>query len=137
MIGLLMIGTVLAYLTRASLGVAAPTLIEDLHISTEQYSWITGTFQFGLLLQPFCGYVLDALGLKLGLALFAAAWALITMAHGLANSWQAFAGLRGLMGIAEGSAHPSGMKTVAEWFPAKNVGSRAASITSVHRSARC
>ncbi|HEU4653124.1 MAG TPA: MFS transporter [Steroidobacteraceae bacterium] len=122
MIGLLMIGTVLAYLTRASLGVAAPTLIDDLHITTEQYSWITGTFQFGLLLQPFCGYVLDALGLKVGLALFAGAWSIITMAHGLANSWQAFAGLRALMGVAEGSAHPSGMKTVAEWFPAKERG---------------
>jgi ACS family hexuronate transporter-like MFS transporter len=121
-IGLLMIGTVLAYLTRASLGVAAPTLIDELHITTEQYSWITGTFQFGLLLQPFCGYVLDALGLKIGLALFAGAWAAITMAHGLANTWPAFAGLRALMGVAEGSAHPAGMKTVAEWFPAKERG---------------
>src|SRR4051812_46211964 len=122
MIGLLMIGTVLAYLTRASLGVAAPTLIHDLHITTEQYSWITGTFQSGLLLQPLCGYVLDAMGLKLGLALFACAWSIITMAHGLAHSWPAFAGLRGLMGVAEGSAHPAGMKTVAEWFPAKERG---------------
>jgi ACS family hexuronate transporter-like MFS transporter len=44
------------------------------------------------------------------------------MAHGLANNWQALAGLRALMGIAEGSAHPGGMKSVAEWFPAKERG---------------
>jgi ACS family hexuronate transporter-like MFS transporter len=56
----------------------------------------------GLLLQPFCGFVLDALGLKIGLALFAGAWAAITMAHGLANTWPAFASLRALMGVAEG-----------------------------------
>jgi ACS family hexuronate transporter-like MFS transporter len=122
MIGLLMVGTVLSYLTRASLGVAAPTLMTDLHISTEQYSWITGTFQLGIMLQPFCGYVLDVIGLKTGFAIFAAAWSLITMAHGLANDWPTFAWLRGLMGIAEGSAHPGGMKSVATWFPAAERG---------------
>jgi ACS family hexuronate transporter-like MFS transporter len=122
MIGLLMIGTVLSYLTRASLGVAAPTLMTDLHISTEQYSWITGAFQLGVMLQPACGYVLDVIGLKTGFAIFAAAWSLITMAHGLANNWPTFAWLRGLMGIAEGSAHPGGMKSVATWFPAKERG---------------
>jgi MFS transporter, ACS family, hexuronate transporter len=122
MIGLLMVGTVLSYLTRATLGVAAPTLIDELHITTEQYSWITGAFQLGIMLQPFCGYVLDVIGLKIGFALFAAAWSIITMAHGLANHWPTFAWLRGLMGLAEGSAHPGGMKTVAEWFPAKERG---------------
>ena len=38
------------------------------------------------------------------------------------NSWQAFAGLRGLLGLAEGSANPAGMKATAEWFPAKERG---------------
>ena len=32
------------------------------------------------------------------------------------------AALRGLMGFAEGSAQPGGMKAVAEWFPAKERG---------------
>ena len=122
MIGLLMMGTVLSYLTRATLGVAAPTLMSDLHITTEQYSWITGAFQLGVMFQPFCGYVLDVIGLKTGFAIFAAAWSLITIAHGLANTWPMFAGLRGLMGLAEGSAHPGGMKSVAEWFPARERG---------------
>ena len=44
------------------------------------------------------------------------------MAHGLANSWQALAGLRGLLGLAEGSANPAGMKATAEWFPARERG---------------
>ena len=51
--------------------------------------------------------------------MFAVAWSLISMAHGLAHSWQAFAGLRGLLGFAEGSANPAGMKATAEWFPAQ------------------
>src|SRR5690606_3159863 len=65
---------------------------------------------------------LDFIGLKYGFALFATAWSLISMAHGLASTWPAFAVLRGLLGFAEGSAHPAGMKSVATWFPAKERG---------------
>src|SRR4030095_10592681 len=122
MIGLIMLGSVINYLTRSTLGVAAQTLITDLHITTAQYSWIVGTFQIAIMLQPIAGYVLDVVGLKVGFAIFAIAWSVISMAHGLANSWQAFAGLRGLLGLAEGSANPAGMKAISEWFPAKERG---------------
>ena len=122
MIGLIMLGSIINYLTRSTLAVAAPTLLVDLHITEKQYSWITGAFQGAIMMQPVCGYVLDSLGLKLGYALFAIAWSLISMAHGLAHSWQAFAGLRGLLGFAEGSANPAGMKATAEWFPARERG---------------
>src|SRR5690349_17101193 len=122
MIGLLMLGSIINYLTRSTLGVAAQTLMRDLHISTQQYSWIVATFQVTIMLQPIAGYVLDVLGLKAGFAIFAVAWSLTSMAHGLAHNWQAFAGLRGLLGLAEGSANPAGMKATSEWFPAKERG---------------
>ena len=41
--------------------------------------------------QPVAGYILDVIGLKLGLALFVGAWSLLTMAHGLATGWLSFA----------------------------------------------
>jgi len=122
MIGLIMLGAIINYLTRSSLAVAAPTLLADLGISTREYSYITAAFQGAIMLQPLCGYVLDVIGLKYGFALFAAAWSLICMAHGLATNWQAFAVLRGLLGLAEGSANPAGMKAVSEWFPARERG---------------
>lgn len=121
-ISLVMLGAILNYLTRSTLGVAAPTVLADLEIGPQEYSWITGMFQLGVMMQPVCGYVLDTLGLKYGLAIFAGAWSLITMAHGLANSWPVLLGLRGLLGLAEGSANPAGMKAVSEWFPAKERG---------------
>ncbi len=121
-IGLVMLGGVVNYLTRSTLSVAAPTILADLHITTQQYSWITGAFQGAIMLQPAAGYALDVIGLKYGAALFALAWSLICMAHGLAHSWQAFAWLRGALGLAEGSANPAGMKATAEWFPAKERG---------------
>jgi ACS family hexuronate transporter-like MFS transporter len=122
MIGLLMLGAMVNYLTRSTLAVAAPTLLVDLHITPQEYSWIVGAFQGAIMLQPVCGYVLDVLGLKLGFAIFAVAWSVICMAHGLARSWQALAGLRALLGFAEGSANPAGMKATSEWFPAKERG---------------
>src|ERR1044072_3342825 len=110
MMGLVMLGSIINYLTRSTLAVAAPTLLEDLRISQQEYSWIVGAFQGAIMLQPICGYVLDVLGLKKGYAIFAVLWSLISMSHGFAHSWQALAGLRGLLGLAEGSANPAGMK---------------------------
>jgi ACS family hexuronate transporter-like MFS transporter len=122
MISLIMLGAIVNYLTRSTLAVAAPTLIKDLHIGPREYSWITAAFQGAIMLQPICGYVLDVLGLKTGYAIFAVAWSLINMAHAFARSWPVFAFLRGLLGLAEGSANPAGMKATSEWFPAKERG---------------
>src|SRR6478735_12670362 len=122
MMGLLMLGSIINYLTRPTLAVAAPTVLKDLDITTQQYSWILSAFQFAIMLQPLCGYVMDSVGLKIGFAIFATAWSFISMAHGLAGNWQTLFGLRALLGFAEGSANPAGMKATAEWFPAQERG---------------
>ncbi|MFY8208337.1 MAG: MFS transporter, partial [Caulobacter sp.] len=61
-IGLVTLGAIINYLTRSTMGVAAPTLLKELGISVTEYSWITSAFQLGIMLQPICGYVLDTLG---------------------------------------------------------------------------
>ncbi|HTY63625.1 MAG TPA: MFS transporter [Acidobacteriota bacterium] len=121
-IGLIMLGSCINYLTRSTLAVAAPTILQNLKITEKEYSYIVSAFQGAIMLQPICGYVMDVIGLRLGFALFAIAWSLVNMAHSLAHSWQAFAFLRGLLGFNEGSANPAGMKATAEWFPAKERG---------------
>ena len=122
MMGLLMVGSTVNYLTRSTLSVASATILKDLNIGAQQYSWIVSAFQFAIMLQPICGYVMDTLGLKLGFAIFATAWSFICMAHGFVGSWQALFGLRALLGFAEGSANPAGMKATSEWFPATERG---------------
>jgi ACS family hexuronate transporter-like MFS transporter len=122
MMSLIMLGSILNYLTRQTLSVAQVHLKDSLAISDEQYGLITGAFQITLMLQPVCGYVMDVIGLRIGLAIFVVAWSVIGMAHGLAGSWRSLAFLRGLMGFAEGSANPAGMKATALWFPAKERG---------------
>ncbi len=121
-IALVTVGTIINYLTRSTLSVAAPTLMTSLHMSEKDYGFITGLFQFGIMLQPVAGFVLDVVRLRMGMFLFTLAWGLITMAHALAGNWQTLAWLRGLQGFAEGTAQPGGLKVVSEWFPAKERG---------------
>jgi ACS family hexuronate transporter-like MFS transporter len=121
-IGLIMLGALVNFLSRQTLSIAAPTVITSLHITTQQYGWITSAFQGGIMLQPLVGYIIDIMGVKSGFALFAFLWSVICMAHGLAGSWQILAGLRGLLGFAEGAFSPGGLKVVSEWFPAKERG---------------
>jgi len=121
-IALIMVGAMVNFLSRQTLSIAAPTVIADLHITTQQYGWITSAFQGGIMLQPVVGYVIDVLGVKSGFALFAFLWSVICMLHGFAGSWQALASLRGLLGFAEGAFSPGGLKVVSEWFPAKERG---------------
>src|SRR5580698_7394168 len=90
MIVLIMLGSIINYLTRSTLAVAAPTVLKDLNITAQQYSWILGAFQGAIMAQPICGYVLDLIGLKTGFAIFAIAWSLINMSHCFANNWQTF-----------------------------------------------
>lgn len=73
-IGIVMLGTVVNYLTRSTLAVAAPVFMPDLGIDEHQYGWITAAFQAGVMLQPIVGYILDTIGLRTGLAIFASCW---------------------------------------------------------------
>jgi ACS family hexuronate transporter-like MFS transporter len=121
-IGLFVGAMILNYLARSVLGVAAPVILSEQGISSEQYSWVTSAFQLGVMFQPVVGYFLDGFGLRLGFTLCVAVWSLITIAHVMAQGWPSFAGLRLALGLAEGSAQPAGQKVIAEWFPARERG---------------
>jgi len=64
--------------------------------------------------------------LKTGFALFAIAWSLISMAHGLAHSWPRAGVVARPARTRGGSANPAGMKATAEWFsgPGTRAGGR-------------
>ncbi|HBN2077041.1 TPA: MFS transporter [Escherichia coli] len=117
-VALVTLGTILCYLTRNTLSAAAPTLQSDLHITTQQYSWIVATFSACYTVaQPIAGYVLDTLGTKIGYALFGALWGIFCIGAAFTNSWQGLALFRGLGGFAESAMIPAGLKSVTEWFP--------------------
>lgn len=120
MIALVTVGTVLGYLTRNAIAAAAPTLMSQLHITTQQYSYIIAAYSACYtIMQPVAGYVLDVMGTKIGYAMFAIMWAIFCMATALASSWGGLAIARGAVGMAEAAMIPAGLKATSEWFPAK------------------
>lgn len=123
MILLVCLITIINYLDRTALGVAAPTIMNDLGVTKEQYSWVVSAFQLAYTIgQPVMGFFIDTIGLKLGFFICAIIWGLATMAHALTGSWQGLAFMRGVMGFSEASAIPAGVKTATTWFPAKERG---------------
>lgn len=117
-IGLVTLGTILNYLARSTLSVAAPTLQAEFKMSTEQYSWVVLAFQGTYtIMQTVAGAILDHLGTRLGFFLFAIGWAVANMAHAFATGWPSLAFFRALLGATEAAAIPAGAKTVSEWFP--------------------
>ncbi|MBY0392881.1 MAG: MFS transporter [Novosphingobium sp.] len=112
--------TILNYLARSTLSVAAPTLKTEFAMTTEQYSWVVLAFQASYtVMQTVAGAVLDALGTRIGFFVFAIGWALSNMAHAFATGWMSLAAFRALLGATEAAAIPAGTKTVAQWFPPK------------------
>jgi len=119
-VALICVGTIANYLARNSLGVLAPELKTAFAMTTQQYSYVVGAFQLAYtVMQPVAGYIVDRVGLRTGFALFGVAWSIANMLHAFAGGWLGLAFFRGLLGLAESAAVPSGIKAIAEWFPAR------------------
>jgi ACS family hexuronate transporter-like MFS transporter len=120
MVSLVTMGLIVNYLARNTLSVAAPTMMADMQMTTQQYSYVVVAWQVCYaLMQPVAGLVLDAIGTKIGFAIFALAWSLACAAAALATGWQGLAFFRALLGLSEAAGIPGGVKATTEWFPAK------------------
>jgi ACS family hexuronate transporter-like MFS transporter len=119
MIGLVTLGTIMNYLARSTLSVAAPILKGEFGLTTEQYSWVVLAFQASYtVMQTVAGTLLDVMGTRLGFFVFALGWALSNIAHVFATGWQSLALFRTALGATEAAAIPAGAKVTSEWFPA-------------------
>jgi len=120
MVGLVTLGLIVNYLARNTLSVAAPTMMADLDVTTKEYSYIVVAWQICYaMMQPVAGYILDAVGTKIGFAVFAFAWSVACAGAALATGWQSMAFFRGLLGLTEAAGIPAGVKATTEWFPAR------------------
>ena len=118
--GLLTCITIINYLDRTALAVVAPTLKKSLSIDEASYAWVVIAFQavYGLT-QPFAGRVIDWLNIRYGFALSLAWWSVAQALTGFAGGWRSLALFRGVLGFGEAGNFPGAIKTVSQWFPAK------------------
>jgi MFS transporter, ACS family, hexuronate transporter len=117
-IALLLMGvTIVNYLDRTCLSVAAPTLKKELAIDEEGFSHIIVAFQITyLIMQPISGRIIDRLNLRAGLTLSIVWWSVAQMLTAIAGGWRAFAVFRALLGVGEAGNFPSAAKAVSQWF---------------------
>jgi ACS family hexuronate transporter-like MFS transporter len=119
---LLFFATTINYMDRSVLGVLGPTLRDKVfHWTTEQYSWITISFQsayaIGLLLM---GGIIDRIGVRLGYVVAIGLWSIFGILHATIRPAFSLAGFmiaRFGLGFGEAGNFPACIKTVAEWFP--------------------
>ncbi|TNM61651.1 MFS transporter [Aliirhizobium smilacinae] len=119
-VGLLFFSTTINYMDRQVLGLLKPTLMGDLGWTESDYGDIVAAFSlfyaFGYI---GVGRLMDKIGVKTGLPGAVAAWSLFGMIHAFMSSVWGFKIARAGLGLTEGGNFPASIKTVTEWFPAK------------------
>ncbi|HTS13343.1 MAG TPA: MFS transporter [Candidatus Limnocylindrales bacterium] len=117
---LLLLGTTKNYMDRQILGVLKTTLQHNLGWSEIDYANLVFAFQaayaIGMLV---VGWLIDRLGTRIGYTAAMIFWSLASMGHALAHSLSDFVVARFALGFGESGVFPASIKTVAEWFPAR------------------
>src|SRR5580704_9032843 len=118
MVSLAFWATVINYLDRQTLSVAAPVLREQFHMSNEQYSHVVIAFLLAYtIMNGVSGPLIDKLGTRLGYALCIAWWSVAAILHAFARGALSLGAFRFLLGMGEAGNWPAAVKVVAEWFP--------------------
>ena len=118
MISLAFWATVINYLDRQTLSVAAPVLRDQFHMSNTEYSRVLFAFLLAYtIMNGVSGPLIDRLGTRLGYGLCIAWWSAAALLHAFARGAMSLGVFRFLLGIGEAGNWPGGVKVVAEWFP--------------------
>ncbi len=114
----MMLGTLLSYVDRASLALLSPMLLSATGMTAQDYSWCISAFSFAYMISALgWGSILDRIGLRLGMAISLFIWMLSSASHALVGSFLGFAVARAALGIGEGSIFPGGFRTALDSLP--------------------
>ncbi len=115
---LLFVAGVINYMDRAALGVAAPFVQRDLHLSASRLGVIFSTFFFGYAIFAFVGGQLaDRYGPRSVYSWAAAAWSILCALTAAVTGFATLFAVRALFGFAEGPMNSTTNRTITTWFP--------------------
>lgn len=115
---LLFFVTVINYIDRLSLSIAAPVLMDELALSKTEYGYITSAFLLTYAIgQGLSGRVIDRLGAKRAFTIAVTFWSLAAAAQAFGRGVVSFMGIRAVLGAFESANHPTAVKVIATWFP--------------------
>lgn len=128
---LVAIGTMINYLDRTVLGIAAPYLSKDLSLSATQMGFVFSAFSWSYAaLQIPGGIFLDRYGTRLTYFIAVAFWSLFTGMMGVVRSFGGLIATRIGVGVFEAPCFPANSRILATWFP-QHERARANSVYSV------
>ncbi|MEX3959463.1 MFS transporter [Trinickia sp. EG282A] len=117
-LALLAIGTMINYLDRTVLGIAAPQLTKELGIGAAVMGIVFSAFSWTYAAAQIPGGLfLDRFGSKLTYYLAMTFWSLCTLAQGLVHGVGALLAFRFGLGVSESPCFPTNSRVVATWFP--------------------
>ncbi len=119
-LALLFIVTVINFVDRQALSVLAPIIRDTFQLSNTQYGTIVSWFQLGMVVGEFpMGWLMDRVGVRLGLAGAVVWWSIGNALHATAGSLWSFRLFRFWLGTGECANYSGGNKVVAQWFPVR------------------
>ncbi len=113
----------LCYMDRMVMASAIPFIAQDFHLSPLAMGGVLSAFFFSYALFQIPGGLLaDKFGSRPILTAGIAWWSIFTALTGAASSLTTMLGIRVLFGMGEGIFPPAAFKTIASWFPKREVG---------------
>ena len=117
-LALITVGTMINYLDRTVISVAAPLLTKELGLSAalmgiafSAFSWTYAAAQIP------GGILLDRFGVRVTYYWTVTLWSLCTVLQGMASGLGTLVGARLALGIAEAPAYPCNSRILSMWFP--------------------
>ncbi len=108
----------LSYLDRVNIATAGPTIKAALHLSNTGFGLAVTAFSLPYALtQVFGGLLGDRFGARKVLGLVGLVWGVATVLTGLVGGLVGLVLARGLLGLSEGAAFPTGTRAMSMWLP--------------------
>lgn len=130
-LALIAVGTMINYLDRTLLSVAAPSMTAELGIGAVTMGVVFSAFSWSYALAQIPGGVfLDRFGVRLTYFLSVGLWSVFTMLQGAAQGLASLLTFRLGLGAAEAPCFPANSRVLVSWFPQRER-ARANSVYSV------
>ncbi len=117
---LLFFATVICYVDRLTISTLKPVICDELAISNQQYSYIMNWFLVSyMIFQTVFGGLFDKFGTKKMFSFAISIWSISAIFHAFASGIRGFSVYRFFLGVGEGGNWPGSIKSISEWFPAR------------------
>ncbi|MDC6381294.1 MFS transporter [Pseudomonas graminis] len=123
MLSLLLIATIINYVDRVNISIAAPFMAKDLGLDKVEMGLIFSAFAwtYAFALVP-AGFIADRFGSRFTYGASLISWSAVTVCQGMAGGFASLFGLRLAIGAMEAPAFPANSRAVTVWFPARERG---------------